>query len=158
MRIIYCLFVCGKTSSETNTLKKLAIFPSPAGMSLTKLSLGGNNDDVIYKLFPPRESLVSDIPAGDGNIEKLFFIQWKEYEQDIFISLFNLCAPLLAIWWISIIGGYDRLTDGSLTLTEPVKTAGPLRPTKFFLIGINPLTTCQNYRSIAAYHILFNWD
>jgi hypothetical protein len=40
-------------------------------MSLTKLSLGGNND-VIYKLFPPRESLVSDIPAGDGNIEKLF--------------------------------------------------------------------------------------
>ncbi len=40
-------------------------------MSLTKLSLGGNN---LYmtSLFPPRESLVSDIPAGDGNIEKLF--------------------------------------------------------------------------------------
>jgi hypothetical protein len=41
-------------------------------MSLTKLSLGGNND-VIYKLFPPRESLVSDIPSGDGNMEKLFY-------------------------------------------------------------------------------------
>jgi hypothetical protein len=40
-------------------------------MSLTKLSLGGNND-VIYKLFPHRESFVSDIPAGDENIEKLF--------------------------------------------------------------------------------------
>jgi hypothetical protein len=40
-------------------------------MSITKLFLGGNND-VIYKLFPPRESLESDIPAGDGNIEKLF--------------------------------------------------------------------------------------
>jgi hypothetical protein len=41
-------------------------------MSLTKLSLGGNN---LYmtSLFPPRESLVSDIPAGDGNIEKLFY-------------------------------------------------------------------------------------
>jgi hypothetical protein len=39
----------------------------------TKLSLGGNND-VIYKLFPPGESLVSDIPAGDGNIEKLFLL------------------------------------------------------------------------------------
>jgi hypothetical protein len=40
-------------------------------MSLTKLSLGGNN---LYmtSLFPPRESLVSDNPAGDGNIEKLF--------------------------------------------------------------------------------------
>ncbi len=54
------------------TVNKLSIFPSPAGMSLTKLSLGGNND-VIYKLFRPRESLVSDIPAGDGNIEKFFF-------------------------------------------------------------------------------------
>jgi hypothetical protein len=40
-------------------------------MPLTKLSLGGNND-VIYKLIPPRESLVSAIRAGDGNIEKLF--------------------------------------------------------------------------------------
>jgi hypothetical protein len=40
-------------------------------MSLTKLFLGGNND-VIYKLFPPRESLVSDIPAGEGKIVKLF--------------------------------------------------------------------------------------
>ncbi len=40
-------------------------------MSLTKLSLGENND-VIYKLFPPRESSVSDIPAGEGNIKKLF--------------------------------------------------------------------------------------
>jgi hypothetical protein len=39
-------------------------------MSLTKLYLGGNND-AIYKLFPPRDSLVSNIPAGDGNIEKL---------------------------------------------------------------------------------------
>jgi hypothetical protein len=41
-------------------------------MSLTILSLGGNND-VIYKIFPPRESLVRDIPAGDGFIEKLCF-------------------------------------------------------------------------------------
>ncbi len=69
-------------SSKTNTVlsgflgllnrkKSFSIFPSPAGMSLTKLSLGPNND-VIYKLLPPRESLVIDIPAGDGNMEKLF--------------------------------------------------------------------------------------
>jgi hypothetical protein len=42
-------------------------------MSLTKLSLGGDYG-VIYKLFLPRESLESDIPAGDGNIEKLFLL------------------------------------------------------------------------------------
>jgi hypothetical protein len=51
--------------------KTFSIFPSPAGMSLTKLSLGGYNL-YMMSLFPPRESLVSDIPAGDGNIEKPF--------------------------------------------------------------------------------------
>ncbi len=40
-------------------------------MSLTKLSLGGNNL-YMMSLFPPRDSLVSDIPAEDENIEKLF--------------------------------------------------------------------------------------
>jgi hypothetical protein len=45
-------------------------------VSLTKLSLDGNYD-VIYKLFLHRESLVNDIPAGDGNIEKLF-LQCRE--------------------------------------------------------------------------------
>jgi hypothetical protein len=34
-------------------------------MSLTKLFLEGNN--------PPRESLVSDIPAGDGNVAYLLY-------------------------------------------------------------------------------------
>ncbi len=60
-----------KLRDTVHRKKSFSIFPSPAGMSLTKLSLGGNND-VIYKLFPPRESLVSDIPAVDGNIGKLF--------------------------------------------------------------------------------------
>jgi hypothetical protein len=52
--------------------KIFSIFPSPDGTSLTKLSLGGNND-VIFKLFLPRKSLESDISAGDENIEKLFY-------------------------------------------------------------------------------------
>jgi hypothetical protein len=37
----------------------------------TKLSLGGNND-VIYKLFLPRGSLVSDFPTGEGKLVNLF--------------------------------------------------------------------------------------
>jgi hypothetical protein len=56
-----------------DTVKKsFSIFPTPAGMSLTKLSLEGNYD-VIYKFFPPRESLVSDIPAAGTGISKSFF-------------------------------------------------------------------------------------
>ncbi len=37
-------------------------------MSLTKLPWPG-----IIKLFPARESLVSDIPAGNGKNDNLFF-------------------------------------------------------------------------------------
>jgi len=59
-------------SYDVHCKKRLASFPSPVGMSLTKLSLGGNND-VIYKLFLSRESLVSDFPARDGNIANLFY-------------------------------------------------------------------------------------
>ncbi len=56
------------------TVKKAFRYSRPhaAGMSLAKLFLGRNND-VIDKLFPPRESLVSDIPAGDRKIVKLFY-------------------------------------------------------------------------------------
>jgi len=45
--------------------KRLATFPTLAGMSLTWAG--------IIKLFPPRKSLVSDIPSGDGNVANLFF-------------------------------------------------------------------------------------
>ncbi len=47
--------------------KRSVIFPSPAGMSLTKFSLAGN-----IHILPDRESLVSDIPAGDRKIVNLF--------------------------------------------------------------------------------------
>jgi hypothetical protein len=51
--------------------KKVREFPVPSRDDTTKLSLGGNND-VITELFLPRESLVSDIPAGDGKLVNLF--------------------------------------------------------------------------------------
>ncbi len=47
--------------------KELAVFPSPAGMSLIKLFLGGNN-----LVFSRPESLVSDILAGDGKMANSF--------------------------------------------------------------------------------------
>ncbi len=47
----------------------VAVSPSPAGMSLNKLSPARNN---YCKLFLAGESLVSDIPAGDGKTANLF--------------------------------------------------------------------------------------
>jgi hypothetical protein len=43
------------------------IFPSPAGMSQTKLPLARKN-----YIIPARESLVGDIPAGDRKMPNLF--------------------------------------------------------------------------------------
>ncbi len=46
------------------------IFLPLSGMSLTELSLAGNN---LITVFPAMESLVCDIPAGDGKIDNLFY-------------------------------------------------------------------------------------
>jgi hypothetical protein len=59
--MLFWLLWQGVLSCQLYTVKSFLIFPS----------LGGNYY-VIYQLFLPRESLVSDILAGDGNIEKLF--------------------------------------------------------------------------------------
>jgi hypothetical protein len=49
--------------------KRLSFFPSSDGMSLTKLSLDGNT---LIIPSQARETLVSDIPAGDGKNDNLF--------------------------------------------------------------------------------------
>ncbi len=52
--------------------KRFTSFPSPAGMSLTKLPLGRNNS-VMTSFFLPRESLVVTSRLGTGNSRTLFF-------------------------------------------------------------------------------------
>ncbi len=52
--------------------KRFMKFPSPAGMSLTKLPLGRNNS-VMTSLFPPRESLVVTSRLGTGNSRTFFY-------------------------------------------------------------------------------------
>ncbi len=67
-----CKLRCWKVAPSSYTLhceKRFPIFPSPAGMSLTKLSLAGQK----IKLFPAREGSVSDIPAGDEKTAILFY-------------------------------------------------------------------------------------
>ncbi len=55
--------------------KSVSTFLSPAGMSLTRL-------------FPARESLVSDIPPGDGKIDNLFY------------SVGRICVFIGELWWL----------------------------------------------------------
>ncbi len=52
--------------------KRFTSFPSPAGMSPTKLPLGRNNS-VMTSLFPPRESLVVTSRLETGNSRTFFF-------------------------------------------------------------------------------------
>jgi hypothetical protein len=55
-------------STKLHCKKRLVIFPSLAGMSLTNVSLSR-----INKVNPRQGELVSDIPAGDGKIDKVFY-------------------------------------------------------------------------------------
>jgi hypothetical protein len=55
--------------------KRFTSFPSPAGMSLTKLPMGRNNP-VMTSLFPPRESLVVTSRLETGN-SRTFFLRCK---------------------------------------------------------------------------------
>ncbi len=48
--------------------KRLAVFPSPAGMLLTKLSLAGNN----LVIPGQKEFGIRNVPAGGRKINKLF--------------------------------------------------------------------------------------
>ncbi len=68
-----------KNKQYIHCKKRFTSFPSPAGMSLTKLPLGRNNS-VMTSLFPPRESLVVTNPAGDGKLAILFFTVQKQKE------------------------------------------------------------------------------
>ncbi len=82
--------------------KRFTSFPSPAGMSLTKLPLGRNNS-VMTTLFPPWFSLVVTSRLGTGNSWTFFYgvsskqvrSQWtyvhlhSETLQDFIISSFG---------------------------------------------------------------------
>ncbi len=61
--------------------KRVTSFPSPAGMSLTKLPLGRNNS-VMTSLFPPRESLVVTSRLGTGNSRTFFTVYTVHCKKD----------------------------------------------------------------------------
>jgi hypothetical protein len=64
-------FVLSPFSRSLHRKKRFTSFPSPAGMSLTKLPLGRNNS-VMTLLFLPRESLVVTSRLGTGNFRTFF--------------------------------------------------------------------------------------
>jgi hypothetical protein len=63
---------CQSNTYNPHRKKRFTSFPSPAGMSLTKLPLGRNNS-VMTSLFPPRESLVVTSRLGTGNSRTFFY-------------------------------------------------------------------------------------
>jgi hypothetical protein len=69
-------------STALHRKKRFTSYPSPAGMSLTKLPLGRNNS-VLTSLFPPRESLVVTSRLATGN-SRNFFLR----------CIGKLCRPL----------------------------------------------------------------
>jgi hypothetical protein len=74
------------------TVKKVINFPSLVGISPTKLSVGG-----IIKFFPSRESLVSDIPAGDRKIANLFL----QCNATFYNHIYNDCIFVMNIYAVA---------------------------------------------------------
>ncbi len=77
--------------------KRFTSFPSPAGMSLTKLHLGRNNS-VMTSLFPPRESLVVTSRLGTGNSRTFFLRCMKLTPPIVRHAQESLSQPGLKIW------------------------------------------------------------
>ncbi len=61
----------------------------------------------MTSLFPPRESLLSDIPAGDGNIEKLFYGVASIIASSENMPLSWPIQPFLIISSVSNVGFYS---------------------------------------------------
>jgi hypothetical protein len=73
--------------------KRFPSFPSPAGMSLTKLPHGRNNS-VMTSLFPPRESLEVTSRLGTGNSRTFFYGVcflggWQRWATKLFLKSAN---------------------------------------------------------------------
>ncbi len=86
-------------SNKVHCMKRLAIFPSPAGMSQTKPSLAGNNF-----IIPGHEEFgYWHIPAGDGKIAN-FFSVLSQRLSELFPSRIRCDNyPLqreVTIWWL----------------------------------------------------------
>ncbi len=72
-------FVFGIEFFWLHRKKSFSIFPSPAGMSLTKLSLGGNYD-VICKLFLPMQGEFGKRhPQMGGKSKSFFYGVWSSH-------------------------------------------------------------------------------
>jgi hypothetical protein len=59
------MLVCGKGMHglHDRTVKRLVTFPSPAGMSLTKLNLGGNNFFTVCSIKTRNNDLKTGVVA-----------------------------------------------------------------------------------------------
>jgi hypothetical protein len=74
-------------------------------MSLTKLSLAGKKT----KLFPPRKSLISDIPAWDGKTANSFLqctwnVRCKYSAQKCGNKLTGAIIHGTRVWWVECVG------------------------------------------------------
>ncbi len=78
---------------SVNWKKRFAIFPSPAGMSLTKLSLAGNN-----LIIPAQREFVKWLPGWGGGGRKIdkLFLQCRSNQVSLSVS-FHLCPFLSSV-------------------------------------------------------------
>ncbi len=105
--------VRGLQPERLHRKKSFSIFPSPAGMPLTKL---GENNLYMTSLFPPRESFISDIPDWEGNIGKKAF--FTVYSREGWPLLTVLKLRRMGTQRVQTKGVHPSLVDHSLTIEQ----------------------------------------
>ncbi len=79
---------------ETHCKKRLPVFPSPAGMSLTKLSLAG-----INLIIPVQGEFGKWHTSSGGKTANLFYIAEKSgASRKIDNSAYHICRPQRSMW------------------------------------------------------------
>ncbi len=156
------------TVLQNHRKERFSSFPSPAGMSLTKLPLGRNNS-VMTSLFPPRESLVVTSRLGTGN-SRSFFLRCRlpkggfaiqEHSPVVFSSflnwvslfsilqhhaLFCVCHQRICLL-IQCCGTVTKLLKGGLAIQE--HSPSPLCQ---FFNGVSLLSILHHYALFCICH------
>jgi hypothetical protein len=95
----HCKYSIEPADRSSHRKKRFTSFPSPAGMSLTKIPLSRNNS-VMTSLFPPRESLVVTSRLGTGNSRTFFYgarYNLLRCQRDYLDSMVNIITPYSSV-------------------------------------------------------------
>ncbi len=128
----YTIFLDTYTAVQSiHCKKRLTIFPSPAGMSQTNAPWRG----IIYVIavYSARESLVSDIPAGDEKIANFFYSVGRSSEIGKKCTIYQSICRISVYYteWQCIVNIQRKNRQSEVTLSQKWDLQGRETPNSY---------------------------